>query len=37
MEQLIEVAATADKQTLSINDFELLQGALPVKLYEQHR
>ena len=37
MEQLIEVAATTDKEKLSKTDMEKLQDSLPAKLYEQHR
>ena len=37
MEQLIEVAATTDKEKLSKTDMERLQDSLTAKLYEQHR
>lgn len=37
MEQLIEIAATADKNKLATKDIEMLQQVLPAKLYEQHR
>ncbi|HKZ67681.1 MAG TPA: aldo/keto reductase, partial [Chitinophagaceae bacterium] len=37
MKQLIEVAATMDKETLSKADIEMLQDILPAKFYDQHR
>jgi aryl-alcohol dehydrogenase-like predicted oxidoreductase len=37
IEQLIEVAATADKATLSTADIEMLKKILPARMYEQHR
>ncbi|HKO81478.1 MAG TPA: aldo/keto reductase [Chitinophagaceae bacterium] len=37
MEQLLEIAATADKKKLTTADIEMLQDVLPAKLYEQHR
>ena len=37
MEQLLEIAATTDKEKLSKTDTEMLQDILPAKLYEQHR
>ena len=37
IQQLMEVVTTADKLVLSPKDLELLQEALPAKLYEQHR
>jgi len=37
MHQLMEVVTTIDKPMLSPKDFELLQFALPAKLYELHR
>ena len=37
MEQLLEIAATTDKEKLSKTDTEMLQDILPARLYEQHR
>jgi len=37
MEQLLEIAATTDKEKLSAADIERLQDSLPAKFYEQHR
>jgi len=37
LEQLLEAAATADKQPLSMTNRKLLQDVLPANVYEQHR
>ncbi len=37
MKQLIEIAATTDKNNLTTTDIQMLQDVLPAKLYEQHR
>lgn len=37
MEQLLEIAATTDKEKLSAADIERLEDSLPAKFYEQHR
>jgi aryl-alcohol dehydrogenase-like predicted oxidoreductase len=37
MEQLLEIAATTDKEKLSAADIERLQDSIPAKFYEQHR
>jgi len=37
MEQLLEIAATTDKEKLAEADIEMLQDILSAKLYEQHQ
>jgi aryl-alcohol dehydrogenase-like predicted oxidoreductase len=37
MEQLLEIAATTDKEDLSAKDIEMLKEVLPARFYEQHR